>query len=176
MRYLSLILYFWGAVAQCPESYDLQGTKCYRVTDQQPDWGIARRTCQADGADLAAITNSEEASAVTALCRGAWTGLNDLEVEGIWTWVNGASTAYISSVSLWDVNQPNNYLGQDCVAITTDGNLDDLACTLTRSGCCQFVPSPSPTATRSPSASPSLTTTSSVIGERSSPTYITYGT
>jgi len=61
--------------------------------DDKKTWADARKTCQAEGLDLAVIEADKDAEASALLKSakikgGAWIGLDDKKVEGQWNWVN----------------------------------------------------------------------------------------
>ena len=85
------------------------------------------------GTHLASIhSNSENAQiyvAATTLGVGSewiWLGLNDLTLEGNWSWTDGTSVTYTN----WYIYEPNNYNNEDCVNMWASGSGDwnDLAC------------------------------------------------
>lgn len=53
---------------------------------------------------------------------GAWIGLNDVDVEGQYTWIDGSTSSYRN----WQPGEPNNLNNQDYGLIYTDnGKWDD---------------------------------------------------
>ncbi|MBC7771635.1 MAG: hypothetical protein H7210_03995 [Pyrinomonadaceae bacterium] len=90
------------------------------------------------GGHLVTINNANENSFLTSsfgavLGAGAWIGLSDALVEGVFTWASGEPLAY----SNFAPGEPNNQGNEDYVSITfPSGRWNDLpqeaACTLTR--------------------------------------------
>ncbi|CAH2330250.1 Hypothetical predicted protein, partial [Pelobates cultripes] len=61
-----------------------------------------------------------------------WIGLNDIEDEGTWTWIDGAN--YSASVQFWKKGEPNDYgKNEDCALLHTTGEWNDMPCTFTDS-------------------------------------------
>ena len=63
-----------------------------------------------------------------------WIGLDDLDVEGVFGWVNGSSVTYTH----WRAYEPNDYLGnEDCAEMEVSGLWDDEDCWETQIYVCE---------------------------------------
>ena len=78
------------------------------------------------GGNLASIESQAEQDIVSGLASGgAWIGLSDFQVEGSFTWADGAVLGFTN----WRRNQPNNgNNNQHCVWIRPAGRWDDIRC------------------------------------------------
>ena len=69
-----------------------------------------------------------------------WIGLTDSETEGNWKWANGAT---LTGYNNWASNQPNDYRGQDCAAITGEtqnsGKWHDVSCYFNKGFICELI-------------------------------------
>ena len=61
-------------------------------------------------------------------------GLNDLDTEGSYTWIDGSTSAYRPP---WVSGQPDNNGDEDCAEIRTSG-LNDLTCAINRQSLCRM--------------------------------------
>ncbi|XP_056088724.1 C-type lectin domain family 4 member K-like [Rhinichthys klamathensis goyatoka] len=65
------------------------GGKLYYFSSDQLTWSSSRAFCVSKGADLVTITSqSEQMFLYSELKDHYWIGLNDLDTEGDWVWVN----------------------------------------------------------------------------------------
>jgi murein DD-endopeptidase MepM/ murein hydrolase activator NlpD len=95
-------------------------------------WASARGVCQGMGGDLAVITTSAEAGALTG--REGWIGLSDSESEGAWVWTNGKDLQGGS----WSEGEPNDAgSNEDCAELRTDGLWNDRDCAAERPYICE---------------------------------------
>ncbi|XP_041443149.1 hepatic lectin isoform X1 [Xenopus laevis] len=107
---------------------------CYYITTKKTNWEKARSFCVQEGGDLAVINSEKEQtflkekSGVSRINR-FWIGLNDLEEEGTWTWVDG--TDYSTSYQFWTKGEPNDHLkNEDCAHLWNfTGEWNDVHCT-----------------------------------------------
>ncbi|WP_169791493.1 C-type lectin domain-containing protein [Sandaracinus amylolyticus] len=94
---------------------------CYSFRSATHDWSTAEAACVAWRGHLVSIGGPDEEAFVRTLAGGAtyWTGLNDLTVEDIFTWVDGSS----SSHRHWGPGEPSGNPQAHCVLDdpTTDG-------------------------------------------------------
>ncbi|XP_076811403.1 CD209 antigen-like protein C [Clavelina lepadiformis] len=90
----------------------------YRLTPSRQSWQESRRVCQSMGADLIVVgakdmdKRLEIAHALLAPRNidHTWMGINDIEQEGTWKWVDGST-----GNAHWNGGQPDNFeSGQDC--------------------------------------------------------------
>nr|QNH72433.1 toxin candidate TRINITY_DN13207_c0_g2_i1.p1 [Pachycerianthus borealis] len=119
----------------CPNTWVSFDNHCYRINYwTATSWHTAQRRCMDYGADLASIRYPEEQEFVFEWVKRVnkmhhnkyyWIGLNDIEKEKKWRWIDG-STYYYKN---WSGNQPNNAHGiQDCTVIGSQGTWSDFAC------------------------------------------------
>ncbi|CAI9599908.1 unnamed protein product [Staurois parvus] len=102
---------------------------CYFFTNLRSNWMKARSSCVIKGADLAVITSEEEQNFISRQTgdQPYWIGLNDIEEEGKWTWVDG--TDYASSYKAWMPNQPSDSdKNEDCAHLLSKGKWNDNKC------------------------------------------------
>ncbi|XP_019626198.1 PREDICTED: uncharacterized protein LOC109471349 [Branchiostoma belcheri] len=124
------------------DSYvNVRGT-CYKYFAELKTYDEAQQTCAADGAVLAmpkdSATNSFLAGMGTA---GRWIGIAEAQKEGQWVFVDGQAPQ--SAVySNWRPGQPDNYNGQDCGVIWSDGTWNDGPCHDSKPFLCQLQPVP----------------------------------
>ncbi|XP_046333023.2 macrophage mannose receptor 1-like [Haliotis rufescens] len=58
-----------------------------------------------------------------------WTGLNDITIEGAWTWATDFANPVDMTLIPWDT-EPNNYGGnEDCAVMLPGGRYNDMPCT-----------------------------------------------
>ncbi|XP_056088737.1 C-type lectin domain family 4 member F-like [Rhinichthys klamathensis goyatoka] len=63
--------------------------KLYLFSSYKLNWNRSRDVCVSKGADLVTITSqSEQSFLVSKINETRWIGLNDLDTEGHWVWVN----------------------------------------------------------------------------------------
>ncbi|MFT4626062.1 MAG: hypothetical protein ACI8PZ_004733 [Myxococcota bacterium] len=102
-------------------------------------WEVARGECLALGYDLWTLDDAEEADHVRAatspLDGGAWwTGLNDLDAEGMWVWADGSDSLYRD----WAPGEPNDSGGEDCMHAFWSGmQWNDIQCNATEPYVCE---------------------------------------
>ena len=100
------------------------------------NWEDARLQCATSGYDLATVTSVEENTLMynTAPANSrCWLGLNDIDNEGTFVWVDGS----VSTYRRWNTGEPNdNYSFEDCVEISTNSSWNDFSCTNTQA--CYF--------------------------------------
>ena len=101
-------------------------------------WAQARDFCQGLGADLAVVEDATENDFLVA--HGAsnhWLGLDDLEVEGAFVWVDGQPLSFAN----WQPGEPNNSGGiEHCAHTRVEGTWNDLACDAPRLVLCEDAP------------------------------------
>ncbi|KAL3864477.1 hypothetical protein ACJMK2_006156 [Sinanodonta woodiana] len=117
------------------------GKKCYEFY-QSPvsTWADSRKRCQSIGGDLLKVTSKDEMYWVTNQMmmyrRKFWTGLNDINVEGNYVWLDG--TPSNSQFIMWN-QEPNDYFGQeDCGVIFSNGGYNDADCRMKAAFICEL--------------------------------------
>ena len=98
------------------ETHDESRSK-YVAYEAKKGWHDAQATCEADGMSLATVHSKRENDAIRAVARNDvyWIGLNELDTEGSWEWIDSSTVDYIN----WRSGEPNNWNGkdEDCAAI-----------------------------------------------------------
>ena len=133
----------------CPQNWvaaEYGGLFCYRPFNKEADppltWLVAEEFCEAVGGNLVSIHGEAENDFVKGLIAEqnfdndtTWIGLNDIELEEAWKWVDETAVEFLD----WSMGQPNNWGGcwwgdcaQHCVAIDDPiigfGGWNDLEC------------------------------------------------
>ncbi|XP_056597475.1 CD209 antigen-like protein C isoform X2 [Triplophysa dalaica] len=103
----------------------------YFSADKQ-NWSKSRDVCISKGADLVTITSQEEQDfLVSKIKETHWIGLNDLDTEGRWVWVDN-QTLEETGVEFWfgsGQKEPDNWKvedpsGENCGSLgDSNGNL-----------------------------------------------------
>ncbi|XP_048059722.1 C-type mannose receptor 2-like [Megalobrama amblycephala] len=90
--------------------------KLYLFNADKLNWSSSRDVCVSKGADLVTITSrSEQDFLVFKIKVTHWIGLNDLDTEGHWVWVNN-QTLKDTGVQFWfneEPRQPDNWRVED---------------------------------------------------------------
>ncbi|XP_025759488.1 C-type lectin domain family 4 member E-like isoform X3 [Oreochromis niloticus] len=81
----------------CPAGWSKFCCSCYLLSESSDSWHSARKNCTDQGADLVVIDSPEEQ-------KRTWIGLNDIEQEGTWKWVDGTPL----TLKYWASGQPDN--------------------------------------------------------------------
>ena len=108
----------------------------YQVGSGGMTWLQTKQSCLIVKSNLTTIRNVAEHELVLRLIPNnrdsCWIGLNDIQNEGIYEWVDGSS----SNFRLFDIMQPDNSTAesQDCVQTKTgiDERWNDDSCTIDR--------------------------------------------
>ncbi|KAI6647376.1 hypothetical protein LOD99_12372 [Oopsacas minuta] len=104
-----------------------EGT-CFRYFQSSPiNWVDSRQQCLSSGYDLATISSSEENALWLSLVTGTtdcWIGLNDIDNEGTFVWVDGSDSTYRN----FDTNEPNGGSSESCVHTRSSGRWNDHQC------------------------------------------------
>jgi hypothetical protein len=97
----------------------------YWVTDLELEYYDAREAAVQLGIDLgnsaylASITSQDETDFIQSLSLDVmWIGLNDLDLDGQWSWDSGESFNY----SDWSIGEPNGHVGDEPVAVMNWGD------------------------------------------------------
>ncbi|XP_078314497.1 lectin BRA-3-like isoform X2 [Crassostrea virginica] len=131
-------------------SFDSSTRTCYRpVVAQLLSWANAEAFCRSDGGHLISLDTNARNSFIAQVLQNYiyprfWIGLNDIEEEGQFVWVNTGSLHSLDNFTSWNVNQPNNIdfnsiLTADCCVTKHDGlwwddnceNLNPFICEIT---------------------------------------------
>ncbi|XP_075715664.1 hepatic lectin-like [Rhinoderma darwinii] len=113
----------------CDTVWQLFEGNCYFFSNSKSNWHKARTMCLYKSADLLVIDNENEQKFISGKTGNTpyWIGLNDIEEEGNWTWVDG--TDYKSSYKSWMPNEPKNtFRSEDSAQVLMGGNWDDKYC------------------------------------------------
>ncbi|XP_051992409.1 CD209 antigen-like protein E [Xyrauchen texanus] len=112
--------------ALCAVHWIHSGGKCYYFSTVKMNWTQSRDYCVTLGGHLV-IINSKEVQdfLVSEVKETHWIGLNDLETEGHWVWVNNQPLS--DSTEFWyrhssGSNEPDNWseinpLGENCACL-----------------------------------------------------------
>ncbi|CAM4639081.1 unnamed protein product [Leuciscus chuanchicus] len=115
---LSFYEAFAAQSLNCNMSLTAWGGKLYVFSSDKLNWTNSRDVCVSKGADLVTITSqSEQDFLVSKVSETHWIGLNDLDTEGHWVWVNN-QTLTDTRVQFWHRRQygprePDNWKQED---------------------------------------------------------------
>ncbi|XP_067281137.1 C-type lectin domain family 4 member F-like [Pseudorasbora parva] len=123
--------------------------KLYLFSSNELNWWSSRDVCVSKGADLVTITSqSEQDFLVSKIKASHWIGLNDLDTEGHWVWVNN-QTLTETGVQFWfngGPTEPDNWRvkdpsGENCASLGDhNGNFKswfDASCKTAKSFICK---------------------------------------
>ena len=131
-----------------PCENELNGV-CYKLIEQQRDWGTAEQYCidTYDG-HLAAITSESINEHVYTITQAyssipqdrVWVGGTDADVEGVWRWASDGAVVVYSN---WNPGTPNDLYFpltvEDCMAMwTANSHWGDLECSAINFFVCQW--------------------------------------
>ncbi|CAI5655393.1 unnamed protein product [Oreochromis niloticus] len=89
----------------CPAGWSKFCCSCYLLSESSDSWHSARKNCTDQGADLVVIDSPEEQIFIASFTqKRTWIGLNDIEQEGMWKWVDGTPL----TLKYWASGQPDN--------------------------------------------------------------------
>uniref|UniRef100_A0A8B9GP28 C-type lectin domain-containing protein n=1 Tax=Astyanax mexicanus TaxID=7994 RepID=A0A8B9GP28_ASTMX len=102
---------------QCEDGWKHFGVKCYYFSTDTLNWMNSRDHCVEKGGHLVIITSEAEQNFVNSSGETHWIGLNDLETEGKWMWVNKQPLTE-TGVTLWfkrknEPDEPDNWKQED---------------------------------------------------------------
>uniref|UniRef100_A0A3P8RR75 C-type lectin domain-containing protein n=1 Tax=Amphiprion percula TaxID=161767 RepID=A0A3P8RR75_AMPPE len=129
----------------CPAGWKMFSCTCYLLSQASDSWTNGREDCKRQGADLVVINSAEEQMFLSTFAnKPTWIGLNDIQTEGTWMWVDGTPL----TLRYWDKNQPDNGGGsarwgdEDCATIRSPHNTlwNDLSCTSSLQWICEKLP------------------------------------
>ncbi|KAI4897970.1 hypothetical protein NFI96_017970, partial [Prochilodus magdalenae] len=121
--------------ALCEEGWMSFGGKCYFFSTDKLNWMNSRDYCAGKGGHLVVITSQVEQDFVSLLItENHWIGMNDLETEGKWMWVN-KQTLTETGVTFWykresEPDEPDNWTeedpaGENCASLGNKGGNTD---------------------------------------------------
>lgn len=115
------------------------GGKLFKTDGSQGNYEASKATCFQAGGQLASPRSSAENAAVQQIVarhnKAAYLGMNDMQSEGMFTYINGSEVRYTN----WANEEPNNAGGkEDCIEIYLDGKWNDRSCTERRLIVCEF--------------------------------------
>ena len=96
------------------------------------NWLGAQSSCTIWGGDLTSITTERENNylntIITSSVGNCWIGLNDRDIEGTYTWIDGTTVSYTN----W-TNTPSDDTNSNCVQINNAGNgmWESVSCDMT---------------------------------------------
>ncbi|XP_041361199.1 C-type mannose receptor 2-like [Gigantopelta aegis] len=108
----------------CPALCDTTRNKCYTVYyEETKSWTDALATCSNNGS-LVDIKTEQDFIFINKTVRGRkfWTGLSDLDNDGVWTWTDGTNITYDN----WSVDSP--VTGKRCVTLDATGRYETINC------------------------------------------------
>nr|XP_015210001.1 PREDICTED: macrophage mannose receptor 1 [Lepisosteus oculatus] len=111
----------WGL---CPtkstsgwDTHPVTGVLYQRNTQAVLTWHQSRRSCQQQGADLLSIVELHEQTYLSGLTENLgsplWIGLNSLEFETGWQWIDGSPFRYLN----WAPGHPSSQPGLNCAVL-----------------------------------------------------------
>ncbi|KAK3506439.1 hypothetical protein QTP70_017065 [Hemibagrus guttatus] len=109
--------------ALCEEGWKSLGLKCYYFSTDKLNWTQGRDLCVEKGGHLVIITNQPEQEFVASqIGETHWIGLNDLETEGQWMWVNNEPLNERDVTRPGKPDEPDNWkeedpAGENCAAL-----------------------------------------------------------
>ncbi|KAL1255149.1 hypothetical protein QQF64_013210 [Cirrhinus molitorella] len=149
LKKLNRLNYSTGC-ALCAVHWIHSGGKCYYFSTVKMNWTQSRDRCVTLGGHLVIINSKAEQDFVTSNIREThWIGLNDLDTEGLWVWVNNQPVN--DSVEFWikrdnGNREPDNWTkehpdGEDCASLGhSSGETDfwsDATCFLKKRFVCE---------------------------------------
>ncbi|XP_033966614.1 CD209 antigen-like protein B [Pseudochaenichthys georgianus] len=129
----------------CPAGWRMVSFVCYLFSTEKASWQQSRQNCRAKGADLVIIDSNEEQKFMTSTIKEpTWIGLNDIDQEGTWKWVDGSQP----NQKYWG-QPPDNGNGdpkwgeEDCACLVNnwngENNWNDLRCTTPLQWICEKI-------------------------------------
>uniref|UniRef100_A0A671Q1R8 C-type lectin domain-containing protein n=1 Tax=Sinocyclocheilus anshuiensis TaxID=1608454 RepID=A0A671Q1R8_9TELE len=120
--------------ALCAVHWIHSGGKCYYYSTVKMNWTQSRDHCVTLGGHLVIINSKSEQDFVTSNVEEThWIGLNDVDTEGHWVWVNNQPVN--NSVEFWmkrenEISEPDNWTkfhpdGEDCAGLGHPGGETD---------------------------------------------------
>ncbi|KAE8631901.1 hypothetical protein XENTR_v10001351 [Xenopus tropicalis] len=93
--------------SMCPEGWLIHNASCYYFSKEQLAWEQSKNACESRDSNLLIINSLDEQKFITKnrKCGNFWMGLNDLQKESEFRWVDGSAV----EVRYWSKWQPDNY-------------------------------------------------------------------
>uniref|UniRef100_A0A8B9GV55 C-type lectin domain-containing protein n=1 Tax=Astyanax mexicanus TaxID=7994 RepID=A0A8B9GV55_ASTMX len=146
---LHLKLVYYKNCNQCGDGWKRLGVKCYYFSTDFLNWANSRDRCVKSGGHLVIITSQAEQTFLSTFLGGVgrlhWIGLNDLETEGKWMWVNNQPLTETGRKGKPD--EPDNWKtedpsGENCAIVQDLGPGDgtvwaDVPCSTTTKYICE---------------------------------------
>ncbi|XP_027880148.1 CD209 antigen-like protein E [Xiphophorus couchianus] len=130
----------------CPAGWRTFSCSCYFLSTSSGSWNKAREDCRNRGGDLVVINDDDEQNFLsTIINKETWIGLNDIETEGSWKWVDDTPLTQLLTKH-WSKKQPDNgggdpYWGEeDCAHINTEKLWNDRNCSSSMQWICEKDP------------------------------------
>ncbi|XP_018110654.1 CD209 antigen-like protein E [Xenopus laevis] len=117
----------------CPVGWLIHNASCYYFSKDKLTWEQSKNVCESWDSHLLTINSLDEQKFITETrkCGNWWMGLNDLQKESEFRWVDGSAV----EVMYWDRLQPDNYReAEHCATIgeigcsRKDNNWNDDRC------------------------------------------------
>lgn len=134
----------------CPNGWKNHSGKCYYFSSILKNWKESRDNCNTLGGHLAIVSNREEQNFLSqsAINNYYWIGLNDLETEAEWVWVDNTPLDKNGEV-FWaqrsnGQHEPDNWKGEDstgehCGLVSKNGDWRDNSCKNTWNFICETI-------------------------------------
>ncbi|XP_023192346.1 CD209 antigen-like protein C [Xiphophorus maculatus] len=130
----------------CPAGWMMFNSSCYFLSTSSGSWNKAREDCRNRGGDLVVINDDDEQNFLsTIINKEPWIGLNDIETEGSWKWVDDTPLTQLLTKH-WAKKQPDNGGGdpqwgeEDCAQILTYKLWNDCKCSSSMQWICEKDP------------------------------------
>ncbi|XP_071944844.1 C-type mannose receptor 2-like [Antedon mediterranea] len=115
---------------------------CYKFMTSKKTFQDSRDLCKAENADLVTIETEAERDYISFLQNeylgsSALIGLNDIDQEGTWQWIDGLAF-HQDDFQDWASGEPNGDSGENCVTMKTSGQWKDVSCDLQNRVICEL--------------------------------------
>ncbi|KAM4636292.1 uncharacterized protein O3C94_017464 isoform 1-T1 [Discoglossus pictus] len=115
------------------------GAKLFVTNGKEVSYNEAKSSCSNAGGQMAEPRNVEENQALLTIAvqygKIMWLGINDIQTEGSFRYLDGASISY----SNWNTGEPNNSHGaENCVVMLVNGLWNDGNCDSKLLTVCEF--------------------------------------
>ncbi|XP_045209767.2 perlucin-like protein [Mercenaria mercenaria] len=122
-----------SSVSSCPNGWIRHGNSCYHFSHDLEPWTGALAMCHVMGGKLLEIESAAEnayiATVTSSRNHAYWTGLSDIQEEGIWIWMESNLKLSSNVYTNWSSGEPNNDDGNgNCGNIFPNGHWYDWHC------------------------------------------------